>query len=58
MYIYSTCIQNAKSASYPTVILRLCCGYHLVRERHASENESKNILQWSEKRPVMEWDVA
>ena len=32
------CMKNEKQGYYPTVILRLCCGYHLVRYRYGIEN--------------------
>ena len=32
------CMKNEKHGCYPTVIVRLCCGYHLVRCRYGIEN--------------------
>ena len=31
-------MKNEKQGCYPTVILWLCCGYHLVRYRYGIEN--------------------
>ena len=46
-YIYSMCMKNAKQGYYPTVILQLCCGYHLVMVRYGVENGVETEQEWS-----------
>ena len=39
-------MKNEKQGCYPTVILRLCCGYHLVRVRYDAENGVEMEWKW------------
>ena len=41
------CMKNEKQGYYPTVILWLCCGYHLVRYRYGIENGVEMGREWS-----------
>ena len=40
------CMKNEKQVYYPTVIIRLCCGYHLVRYRYGIENGAEMEWEW------------
>ena len=40
--------KDEKKGCYPTVILRLCCGYHLVRYRYGIENGVETGREWGE----------
>ena len=39
-------MKNDKQGYYPTVILWLCCGYHLVRVRKWPENGIETGREW------------
>ena len=40
------CMKNEKQGYYPTVILRLYCGYHLVMVRKWPENGIETGREW------------
>ena len=40
------CMKNVNQGYYPTVILRLCCSYHLVRVRKWPENGIETGREW------------